>query len=134
MFARLGGSTISTLIRFNSSHLTKYCHIKSNIITSMSKTGLSLKDVVNTLEGFASTSLADSWDNVGLLIEPSEKKIVHNIMLTNDLTEDVVEEAIQANINLIICYHPIIFTPMKCITTKTWKVRHKNILIDDNNQ
>ena len=42
---------------------------------------MDLKKVVSQLQSFAPTSLAESWDNVGLLIEPSENKMIKVIMM-----------------------------------------------------
>lgn len=88
--------------------------------------GLSLNDVIAKLDNFAPKSLAESWDNVGLLVQPITKKNVKKILLTNDLTEDVVEEAVKLCTDLIISYHPPIFAPLKSITGNTWKVRFKS--------
>lgn len=88
------------------------------------KLGVPLKEVVSALLKFADTSLAASWDNVGLLIEPTEPKKVSSILLTNDLTEDVMDEAIELKTDLIVTYHPLIFVPLKSITTSAWKVIH----------
>ena len=44
---------------------------------------------------FASPSLAGSWDNVGLLVEPSPPHRVNSLLLTNDLTAAVMKEALQ---------------------------------------
>lgn len=90
--------------------------------TAGNKVGIPLNNVVSAMNKFADTSLAASWDNVGLLIEPTEPKIVSHILLTNDLTEDVMDEAIKLKTDLIVTYHPLIFTPLKSITTKYWKV------------
>ncbi|XP_076108593.1 NIF3-like protein 1 [Mytilus galloprovincialis] len=84
---------------------------------------MELKEVVKKLNQFAPTSLAEKWDNVGLLIEPSSPLQVKKIMLTNDLTPPVMEEAVAKGTNLIISYHPPIFTGMKCVTQKSWKER-----------
>ncbi|KMQ95505.1 nif3-like protein 1 protein [Lasius niger] len=84
--------------------------------------GIPLKEIVSAIHKFADISLAASWDNVGLLIEPTEPKIVSCILLTNDLTEDVMDEAIELKTDLIITYHPLIFAPLKSITTQSWKV------------
>ena len=46
---------------------------------------MELKEVVKVFENFAPKKLAESWDNIGLLIEPSDL-YVSKIMLTNDLT------------------------------------------------
>ncbi|KFV64301.1 Putative GTP cyclohydrolase 1 type 2 Nif3l1, partial [Dryobates pubescens] len=84
---------------------------------------MNLRDVVSALNNFASLSLAESWDNVGLLVEPSPPHTVNTLFLTNDLTEEVMEEAVQKKADLILSYHPPIFTPLKRVTWKTWKER-----------
>ena len=84
--------------------------------------GMNLKEIVKKLEIFAPLHLAGSWDNVGLLIEPSGEKIVKKIFLTNDLTEPVMEESIKVNTDMIFSYHPPIFRPLKRLTSSSWKV------------
>lgn len=84
--------------------------------------GVDLKVIVNFLESFAPKCLAEKWDNTGLLLEPTTQKPVHSILLTNDLTEDVVQEALNVNASLIISYHPPIFKPLIKITNSSWKV------------
>jgi len=85
--------------------------------------GMALSEVVKKLQAIAPLSLAESWDNVGLLIEPDSDHGVNSVLLTIDLTEDVVEEAIELGTQLIISYHPNIFKPLKCVTQSTWKER-----------
>ncbi|CAL7935440.1 unnamed protein product [Xylocopa violacea] len=84
-------------------------------------TGILLGQVVDALERFASVSLACSWDNVGLLVEPTETKVISHILVTNDLTETVIEEALRLKTDMIITYHPLIFNPIKSVTTRSWK-------------
>ncbi|KAM6348554.1 NIF3-like protein 1 isoform 3-T7 [Alca torda] len=84
---------------------------------------MDLRELVSALNDFASLSLAESWDNVGLLVEPSPPHTVNTLFLTNDLTEEVMEEAVQKAADLILSYHPPIFTPLKRVTWKTWKER-----------
>ncbi|NWW43317.1 NIF3L protein, partial [Pedionomus torquatus] len=84
---------------------------------------MDLRELVSALNDFASLSLAESWDNVGLLVEPSPPHTVNTLFLTNDLTEEVMEEAVQKKADLILSYHPPIFTPLKRVTWKTWKER-----------
>lgn len=84
----------------------------------------SLEVVLKELNKFADLSLAEKWDNVGLLIEPATRKPVNKILLTNDLTEVVMQESIEKDINLIISYHPPIFSPLKKITQASWKVSY----------
>ncbi|KAH8377193.1 hypothetical protein KR093_003965, partial [Drosophila rubida] len=85
--------------------------------------GQKLEQVVQQLEGFAPISLAEKWDNVGLLIEPTSNKLVQRILLTNDLTEPVMGEALDKKVDLIISYHPPIFRPLTRITQSNWKER-----------
>ncbi|ETN61980.1 anon-35F/36A [Anopheles darlingi] len=84
---------------------------------------ITVDGVVAKLNGFAPESLCEKWDNVGLLIEPYLRREVSNILLTNDLTEMVMSEAMTLSAELIISYHPPIFAPLKRITQKSWKER-----------
>lgn len=102
--------------------LYKFCNIASSMSIKEAAKGKSLREVVSVLHSFAAPSLAASWDNVGLILEPTEPKCVNRILLTNDLTEEVVEESVDSKIDLIVSYHPPIFAPLKSVTTRTWKV------------
>eukprot|EP00058_Branchiostoma_floridae_P020393 XP_002605883.1 hypothetical protein BRAFLDRAFT_87445 [Branchiostoma floridae] len=82
-----------------------------------------LTKVVTVLNGFAPPSLAESWDNVGLLVEPSPPHEVSRMLLTNDLTEGVLAEAVHKKANFILSYHPPIFVPLKRLTQRSWKER-----------
>lgn len=84
---------------------------------------MDLKQVVTKLNGFAPLELAEKWDNVGLLVEPSPPHCVKSILLTNDLTERVVQEAIEKEVNMVISYHPPIFVPLKRLTSDKFKER-----------
>uniref|UniRef100_A0A8C4TND9 NIF3-like protein 1 n=1 Tax=Erpetoichthys calabaricus TaxID=27687 RepID=A0A8C4TND9_ERPCA len=88
---------------------------------------MDLQMVVSNLEKLAPLSLAESWDNVGLLIEPSPPHIVKTMMLTNDLTEQVMDEALEKKVDFILSYHPPIFRPLKRLRSGTvrgaWKER-----------
>lgn len=114
-------SVASKILKFNvvpKSHCSRFA-----MSTEASNKGLPLGEVVDALIKFASPSLAASWDNVGLLIEPTSEKIVSHILLTNDLTENVMQEALDYKTDLIITYHPLIFVPLKSITMQSWKER-----------
>ncbi|XP_074195976.1 NIF3-like protein 1 isoform X3 [Rhinolophus sinicus] len=94
-----------------------------SLICNSSCSFMDLKALLSSLNDFASLSFAESWDNVGLLVEPSPPHTVNILFLTNDLTEEVMKEALQKKADLILSYHPPIFQPMKRITWKTWKER-----------
>lgn len=84
--------------------------------------GVRLSQVVQFLTSFAPLSLAESWDNVGLLVEPCTPVPVRRVLLTIDLTEAVMKEAVEEKANMIIAYHPPLFQPIKRITSGKWKV------------
>ncbi|KAK4876256.1 hypothetical protein RN001_012678 [Aquatica leii] len=85
--------------------------------------GKPLQDIVSKLTDYAPLKLAETWDNVGLLVDPMSSVNVKNILLTNDATEDVVDEATNLNVGLIISYHPNIFQGLKSVSSRTWKER-----------
>jgi dinuclear metal center YbgI/SA1388 family protein len=72
---------------------------------------MKLQNIIQTLGNIAPLSLAEDWDNVGLLINPLKPRNVKKVLLTIDLTEAVADEAISAKTDLIIAYHPILFRP-----------------------
>jgi dinuclear metal center YbgI/SA1388 family protein len=84
---------------------------------------MDLKTLVKRLDEYANINLACDWDNVGLLVEPSSRQTVKRVLVTNDLTEPVLDEAVEKQIDLIVSYHPAIFAPLKRLTQAEWKSR-----------
>ncbi len=70
--------------------------------------------IIKILNEMAPEHLAESWDNVGLLVGNADSE-VDRIMVALEATEAVVQEAVDSNIDLLICHHPLIFKPMKKI-------------------
>lgn len=80
--------------------------------------GIKKEELIELLENFAPSSLAESWDNVGLLVSGSDKEI-NKILLALDLTDDVLDYSIEENIDFIITHHPVIFKPLSKIINNT---------------
>ncbi|MBS4535293.1 Nif3-like dinuclear metal center hexameric protein [Clostridium sp. D2Q-14] len=78
------------------------------------------KKVINKLEDIAPKKLAEEWDNVGLQIGSLNKKI-KKVLLALDINIDVVEEAIENQVDMIISHHPMFFDPIKTIDLDTYK-------------
>ncbi len=76
---------------------------------------MQLAGIVEALQHIAPLHLAADWDNVGLLVEPTRPRRVNRVMLTIDLTDAVAAEAIEAGAELIVAYHPPIFSGVKRI-------------------
>ncbi len=79
---------------------------------------IQVKDILHCLEQAAPYELAESWDNVGLLVGDPEAE-VHGALCALDITEAVVEEAAERGYNLIIAHHPVIFTSVSRVTSDT---------------
>lgn len=79
---------------------------------------ISVEKIYKMIDKIAPFSSQDSWDNSGLLIG-SQNKIVNRVLLALDITEDVVEEAVNGGYDLVITHHPLIFKGLKQITEDT---------------
>lgn len=71
-------------------------------------------EVITLFEEWVPKKLASDWDNVGLQIG-SLSTPVKNILVTLDVTEAVINEALENEANLIISHHPLLFKPLKQI-------------------
>ncbi|KAJ9148612.1 Protein NIF3 [Pleurostoma richardsiae] len=77
------------------------------------------KAVVKAMNTLYPETLADTaWDNVGLLLGNTERsgQVQNTVLLTNDLTPEVADEAIKEKASVIVSYHPFIFRGLKSIT------------------
>lgn len=79
---------------------------------------MQLKEIIRSIETIAPLHLQEGYDNSGLLTGHPEDDITGAIV-TLDVTEQVIEEAIGLGYNLIIAHHPVIFKPLKKINGYT---------------
>ena len=78
-----------------------------------------INDVAAFIEQLAPIAYQESYDNSGLLVgDPSA--LLKGILVTLDVTPEVVEEAHQKGLNLIVSHHPIIFSGLKKLTGRTY--------------
>ena len=77
-----------------------------------------LQDIINIIESVAPLSYQESWDNSGLQVGDRNAE-VHEALLTVDVTESVVNEAISLGCDLIISHHPLLFRGLKHLTGAT---------------
>ncbi|HTF80384.1 MAG TPA: Nif3-like dinuclear metal center hexameric protein [Cytophagales bacterium] len=75
----------------------------------------SIKEIINTLESFASKIYQENYDNSGLIVGDESTKVT-GILVSLDCTEAVVDEALQKKCNMIISHHPIVFKGLKKLT------------------
>ena len=77
-----------------------------------------LSDIVGIINKIAPPYLAESWDNSGLQLgDPAAD--VSRIMVALDATPAVVASAISSSCHLLVTHHPLIFKPLKSISTAT---------------
>ena len=80
---------------------------------------MTIKNVSDYLEEIAPLNQAEDFDNVGLLIG-NETTEVKGVLVTLDTLEETVDEAIKKKCNLIVSFHPIIFSGLKKINGKSY--------------
>ncbi|NVJ88105.1 MAG: Nif3-like dinuclear metal center hexameric protein [Flavobacteriaceae bacterium] len=83
---------------------------------------MTIKDITNSIEEIAPLEYAEDFDNVGLLVGSYNTEIT-NILVTLDTLEETVDEAIAKDCNLIISFHPIIFSGLKKINGNNYVER-----------
>lgn len=83
---------------------------------------MTIQKVIAVIEKHIAMPQAEDFDNVGLLCGLSERN-VSGILVCHDALESVVDEAVQRNCNLIVCFHPIIFSGLKSLTGKNYVER-----------
>ncbi len=79
---------------------------------------MTVKEIISIIEEFAPLGYQESYDNAGLLVGNNSSN-VNSILLTVDVTPEVIDEALARDANLIVAHHPIIFKGLKRLTGST---------------
>jgi dinuclear metal center YbgI/SA1388 family protein len=74
-----------------------------------------VQDICNLLEEFAPLSYQEPYDNAGLTIGKREM-ILTGVMVCLDVSEPVIDEALELGCNMIVSHHPLIFRGIKSLT------------------
>ncbi len=86
--------------------------------------------IIKIMEDIAPLELAESWDNVGFLLG-DENRQINRILVALEVTDDIVKEAIEESVDLIITHHPIFFGSVKSITNRDSLGRKVHKLIEN---
>ncbi len=81
-----------------------------------------IKEIAEYLETIAPLALQESYDNAGLIVGDASAE-VSSALVTLDVTEEVVDEAIAKKAGIIIAHHPVIFSGLKKLTGKNYVER-----------
>lgn len=84
---------------------------------------MKVKEIISALEEFAPLALQDGYDNAGLQIGLAKDADATGALLCLDVTEEVVDEAIQKGCNLIVSHHPLIFRKLARICDENYVQR-----------
>ena len=79
---------------------------------------IKVKELTSFFNSYAPEVLQEDYDNAGLIIGDRNAD-VKGVLITLDITEEVIDEALRKNANFIISHHPVIFGGIKKITTST---------------
>ncbi len=85
-----------------------------------------LKELVSYLDRIFNRDLALSWDKAGLQVGDLDSDI-KKILITLNVLNDVVEEAVNMKTDLILTHHPLIFTPLE--TVLSFKAGERELLV-----
>ena len=83
---------------------------------------MTISEVISIIENQIALPQAEDFDNVGLLCGIPQRD-VSGVLFCHDALENVIDEAVEKNCNLVICFHPIIFSGLKSITGKNYVER-----------
>lgn len=78
---------------------------------------MKIYELARIIEELAPIALQETYDNAGLIIGSPDWQI-SGALITLDVTEAVIEEAVKTKSNLIIAHHPLIFKGLKKLTGK----------------
>lgn len=79
---------------------------------------MKLKDLLNHIDSYAPFSLAEEWDNSGLIVGDYEAE-VSSVAICLDAVSEAVSEAAENGCEVLLCHHPLIFRPIRNIDIHT---------------
>jgi dinuclear metal center YbgI/SA1388 family protein len=89
---------------------------------------MKINQIIHFVEEMAPLQIQEDYDNSGLIIGDLEKEI-QGVLISLDVTEEVIYEAIRKGCDLIISHHPMIFKDVKRINSSTPAGRMINLAI-----
>ena len=96
---------------------------------------MNVRKFYQSLTEYFPEELREAWDNDGIMCCADSSIEIENVLITLDVTEEIVDYAIERGFNLIISHHPLIFKPLGAITEdnnvsrKIIKLINKNIAV-----
>jgi dinuclear metal center YbgI/SA1388 family protein len=76
---------------------------------------MKVRDIIQAIEAFAPSTYQESYDNSGLQVGDMNAAVT-GCLLTLDVTEDILKEAMERGCNMVVAHHPVIFSGLKRLT------------------
>lgn len=83
---------------------------------------MKINELIGELNQWAPPAYQESYDNARLITGNPNQEL-KGVLISLDCIEEVVDEAIEKNVNLIIAHHPIVFKGLKSLTGKNYVER-----------
>ena len=80
---------------------------------------MKIREIIDDIERYAPLELQEEWDNTGIQVGDLEQE-VKGVLICTDVTEDIVDEAIERGYNLVISHHPLLFKPLRKIAGRDY--------------
>lgn len=80
---------------------------------------MQIKEITSLIEAYAPLSLQEEYDNAGLICGDPDNEVI-SVLLSTDITEEVIDEAIAGKHNLIISHHPLTIQSLKNLLPDTY--------------
>jgi dinuclear metal center YbgI/SA1388 family protein len=79
---------------------------------------VTIRHIIDIMEGIAPSSLAEAWDNIGLQVGHDQWP-VDKIWVALDATNKLVDKASVHGVNFLITHHPLIYQPISALDPET---------------
>ncbi len=76
---------------------------------------MNAKELYQKFEEAIPSQLRESWDNDGIMCCPDGSSEIYRVLVTLDVTEEIVDYAIERGFDLIVSHHPLIFRPISSL-------------------
>ncbi|MDD6389478.1 MAG: Nif3-like dinuclear metal center hexameric protein [Firmicutes bacterium] len=85
-------------------------------------------EFINELRCIISEDIQEEWDNSGIQIKTDNSEI-RRVLVALEITSDVIDEAVEKDVQLIITHHPLLFNGMKTVDTDNASGRYITRLV-----
>lgn len=93
---------------------------------------MTVRELYEKMSEYMPEALREPWDNDGIMCCADSSVEIERVLVTLDVTEEIVDYAIERGFNLIISHHPLIFKPIGAITEDNHVSRKLIKLISNN--